>query len=190
MYIDNKHLKDKVPRGNGTLYQVHDVKLNHNAPSCKFKNYYGRKMWTVNATDVEWLECEHVNKTGQILQLETQIHDVTCQLDLATKGGQPRKLQIQSNLEKLRNRLSTEMRNQKFKLQPEQCSPKISVKPYSTSSKKNEFCCKMKQILANSNDATTGHKLQGMSKDVIIITSWPTGGLAAMFKKWEYVILS
>ena len=29
------------------------------------------KVWTVNATDVEWIECEHVNKTGLILQLET-----------------------------------------------------------------------------------------------------------------------
>jgi hypothetical protein len=48
----------------------------------------------------------------------------------------------------------------------------------------------MKQIPANSNDATTGCKLQGMSKDVIVVTSWPTGGLAAIFKNWEYVILS
>ena len=48
----------------------------------------------------------------------------------------------------------------------------------------------MKQIPANSNDATMGHKLQGMSKDVIVVTSWPTGGLSAMFKNWEYVILS
>jgi hypothetical protein len=29
-----------------------------------------------------------------------------------------------------------------------------------------------------------------MSKDVIVISSWPTGGLAAMFKNWEYVVLS
>ena len=48
----------------------------------------------------------------------------------------------------------------------------------------------MKQIPANSNDATTEHKLQGMSKDAIVVTSWPTGGLAAMFKNWEYVVLS
>ena len=48
----------------------------------------------------------------------------------------------------------------------------------------------MKQIPANSNDATTGHKLQGMSKDVIFVMSWPTRGLAAMFMNWEYVILS
>jgi hypothetical protein len=48
----------------------------------------------------------------------------------------------------------------------------------------------MVQIPANSNDATTGHKLQGMSKDAIIVSSWPTGRLAAMFKNWEYVVLS
>ena len=48
----------------------------------------------------------------------------------------------------------------------------------------------MKQFQIISNDATTGHKLQGISKDLIVITSWPTGGLAAMFKNWEYVVLS
>ena len=48
----------------------------------------------------------------------------------------------------------------------------------------------MTQIPANSNDATTGHKLQGVPKDAIVVSLWPTGGLAAMFKNWEYVVLS
>jgi hypothetical protein len=48
----------------------------------------------------------------------------------------------------------------------------------------------MKQIPANSNDATTSHKLQGISKDAIIVLSWPIGSLGAMFKNWEYVVLS
>jgi hypothetical protein len=52
-----------------------------------------------------------------------------------------------------------------FKLEPEQFSPEVSVKHYHASSKKVTFQWKMKQIPANSNDATTGHKLQGMSKD-------------------------
>ena len=43
MCIDNKHLTDKVPRGNGTLCRVLDVKLKHNAPSYKYKNYYEKK---------------------------------------------------------------------------------------------------------------------------------------------------
>ena len=29
-----------------------------------------------------------------------------------------------------------------------------------------------------------------MSKDIIYVSSWPTGGLSLMFKNWEYVILS
>jgi hypothetical protein len=39
----------------------------------------------------------------------------------------------------------------------------------------------MNQIPANSNDATTGHKLQGLSKDAIIVSSGLTESLAAMF---------
>jgi hypothetical protein len=35
--IDNTHLKDKVPRGNGTLCRVVNVKLKEIAPSYKRK---------------------------------------------------------------------------------------------------------------------------------------------------------
>ena len=45
----------------------------------------------------------------------------------------------------------------------------------------------MTQLPININDATTGHKLQGISKDAVIITSWPKGGL---FKNLEYTVLS
>ncbi len=141
-------------------------------------------MWTVNATDVEWIECEHVNKTGLILQLETQIQDVTSHLNSTQKKDETNE-HLQLHLEELKKRVSNEMRSRKFKLKPEQFSSKISVKCFNTSSKKADFRCKMTQIPANSTDATTGHKLQGMSKDIIVVTSWPTGGLAAMFKNWE-----
>ena len=41
--IVNKHMKDNVPRGNGTLCRVLGVKLRENAPSHRVKNYYGKK---------------------------------------------------------------------------------------------------------------------------------------------------
>jgi hypothetical protein len=41
------------------------------------------------------------------------------------------------------------------------------------------------QFGVNSNIATTGHKLQGMSKDNIVITSWNY-----TFKNWVYLVLS
>jgi hypothetical protein len=74
--IDNKHLRDKAPWGNGTLCRVLGVQLKENAQSYKWKNYYGKKVWTVNAADVEWVECEHVNQTSLLSQLESQIIDL------------------------------------------------------------------------------------------------------------------
>ena len=86
--IDNKHLRDKVPRGNGTLCRVLGVQMKENAQSYKWKNYYGKKVWSVNAEDVEWVECKHVNKTNLISQLESQINELKQQLDLPPKDHQ------------------------------------------------------------------------------------------------------
>lgn len=190
MCIDNKNLKDKVPRGNGTTCRVIGFKIKNDATSYKYKNYYGKKVWTVNAVDIEWVECEHCNKTSSIIQMETQINNYKSLINQNNNENEQQNKQIQSNINKLQERLYTIIKNRQFKLKPEQCSPIISIKPYSSSNKTIKFRCQMKQIQANSNDATTGHKLQGQSKDAIIITSWPTGGLAAMFKNWEYVVLS
>ena len=42
----------------------------------------------------------------------------------------------------------------------------------------------MHQLPINANIATTGHKLQGMSKKIIVVTEWGT------FTNWVYVVLS
>ena len=42
----------------------------------------------------------------------------------------------------------------------------------------------MTQLPINMNDATTGHKLQGMSKDKLIVESW------SFISNWIYVVLS
>ena len=81
---------------------------------------------------------------------------------------QSEKKTIKSELLDLNNKLAKELIGRRFKLEPEQFSPEVTVKHYHAFSKKAVFRCKMIQIPANSNDATTGHKLQGMSKDVII----------------------
>ncbi len=133
------------------------------------------------------MQCEHINKTGTMIQLQAEIDQLRSTLDtLPQINGTVTNEQVQSYLESLTNTLSTEMNNRKFKLDPETFSTKVSVKEYDTSITTN--CqCKMKQIPANINDATIGHKLQGMSKDVIIVASWPT---KSMFKNWKYVVLS
>ena len=75
-------------------------------------------------------------------------------------------------------------------MQPKEFRPDVKVRPHRISKTKVAFRCKMLQLQVNLNDATTGHKRQGISKDVIIITSWPKGGMAMWNKNWEYVVLS
>ena len=179
--IDNKHLNSKIPRGNGTLCRVLGVKLKKKSTTYKWKNYYGKKVWTIDAKDVEYIKCEHVNKTGYILQLEAQIQELEKIQD---------KHQNNDKLDELKEKLAKIKDSQKFNLEPEKFSPEVNLKLFWTSLKKQAMRCKMTRIPANLNDRTTGHKLQGMSKDVIIVTSWPTGGLSKIFKNWEYVVLS
>ena len=78
-------------------------------------------------------------------------------------------------------------RTRRFKLEPKTLTVNVKVKPYHRSTNIMEFSCKMTQFQVNLNDATTGHKLQGSSKDHIIITSGPKNGL---FKNGEYTVLS
>ncbi len=73
------------------------------------------------------------------------------------------------------NKLSKEMNNCKLKLKPHLFTTKVSIKKKFTSNKIKQFQCKMTPIPANAYNARTDHKLQGMSKDGIIVTSWPTG---------------
>jgi hypothetical protein len=144
--IDNKQLRDKVSWGNGTLCRVLGVQLKENAQSYKWKNYYGKKVWTVNAADVKWVECEHVNKTSLIAQLESQINELKLQLDFLPNNHQSKKQTIKSKLDGLKNKLAKEMISHRFKLEPEQFSPEVSVKHHHASSKKVTFQCKMKEI--------------------------------------------
>ncbi len=137
-------------------------------------------MWTIDAKDVEYIQCDYVNKPGYILQLEARIQEL--------EKVQDRHLNNEK-LDKLKEKLSKERDSWKFNLEPEKFSPEVNVKHFCTLFKKQQMRCKMNQIPANLNDGTTGHKLQGMLKDVIILTSWPTGGLSKKFKNWEYVVL-
>jgi hypothetical protein len=115
-----------------------------------FKKDMLEKVWTVDAADVEWVECEHVNQTSLLSQLESQINDLKRQLDLPPNDHQSKKQTIESKLDDLNNKLAKEMISRRFKLEPEQFSPEVSVKHYHASSKKVTFQCKMKQIPGNS----------------------------------------
>ena len=49
------------------------------------KKYYARKVATVCAKDVEWIECEHVIKNDPMVRLERQINELKQKILSATK---------------------------------------------------------------------------------------------------------
>ena len=60
----------------------------------------------------------------------------------------------------------------------------ISVSPHDQVREKQKMTCGIKQIPVVSSDAITGHKLQGLTKDNIIVYSWNK------LSEWIYVVLS
>lgn len=141
MINSNDNLKEE--RGNGTLCRGLKLKLKDGATP-RWKNYNGKKVYTININDIEYMLCEH--------WLEKKDRE----------AGKKAK---------------------QFKLFPEETTVMINL-PLA-GQKLNVGGFKIKQFGVNSNIATTGHKLQGMSKDKIIVTSW-----SYKFKNWIYVILS
>jgi len=71
-----------------------------------------------------------------------------------------------------------------FRLKPQEFAATIKF-PLPDTLTTNVGNAKVKQVPVNSNIATTGHKLQGMSKDVLIVNDWNY-----RCANWVYVVLS
>jgi len=72
-----------------------------------------------------------------------------------------------------------------FKLKPDSVAVTISLCPASGCRPIDWEGATITQFPVNTNIATTGHKLQGMSKDKLIVVSWNYG-----IPNWVYVVLS
>jgi hypothetical protein len=185
--IGNENLREKVPRGNGTLCRLVGIKLKDGQTLHRWKNYYDRKVWTVCASDVEWIECVHYPKSSVSIAIESELMEKRDQLQKLNENMRERKRILANEIRTLEDSLLCDSKKHTFRLTTRTDRVRVSVKPHPMATQPVSFSCKMIQFPVNCNDATTGHKLQGMSKDVVIITSWPSGGL---FKNWEYVVLS
>ena len=138
MCITNEDL-DKG-RGNGTLCKCLEVKLRKDGRERRWKNWDGKKVWTVSVDDVDWVEFEHYPTIGS--------------------------------------------KARTFKLKPQEFSATIKF-PLTESINTTVGNAQVKQVPVNSNTATTGHKLQGMSKDILIVNDWNYRCV-----NWIYVVLS
>ena len=93
--IGNENLNKKVSRGNGTPCRVVGIKLKEQQSSYRWKNYYGKKVWTVCATDVEWIECEHYPKPRSLTDIEIKIEQIQSRL---SSGRNKNKLPLEREI--------------------------------------------------------------------------------------------
>jgi len=163
--LNNEFLSEKVPRGNGTLCRLVSMKIKENATTHKCKKYYGKKVWTVCAKDVEWIECEHVIKTDAMVRLEKELEELTKKVQSAPEDNT---VEAENRISEINKELINHSKLRRFKLEPQDYNVVVKLKPHHRCTTETEYGCRMKQFPVNLCVATTGHKLQGMSKDVII----------------------
>ena len=181
--IDNEGLTAKIPRGNGTLCRVVSVKLKDDQTSYTPKNYYGKKVWTVNAKDVAKVELEHYPTAERVIALEGEVHVIKEELKQENLPLHTTE-ELLRFLHQAKENLRKEKSQHRFKLEPKDHHVGVRCRLHELAPKpspKDTLACRMLQIPINLNDATTGHKLQGL------ISTWPSGGI---FTNWEYVVLS
>ena len=185
---DNSHLESAVPRGDGTRCEIIEVKLRHGAETTT-KNYYGKKVRTVLADQVENLKLKKIDESKEMSDMKKAI---IYQRSVANNvNSSDRNKQIaENNIKNLELQAKKLEQLQLFVVEPENRPTRVKVRPSRFTNAHVKFTISMTQFPVNLNTATTGQKLQGMSLDALIIPAFPSKSLSALFKNWEYVVLS
>ena len=176
-------------RGNGTLCRIVSVKLKQNA-KLRLRNYDGKKVYSVNVRDVEYIECEHFPKKPELVKMQQKIQQIQLLL-----SQDPTNINLIAQLQELASAISTHIQSRRFKLTPKKyyCNffsdlishndtglPRVAVKKKDRQMQR----VAMVQFPLNLNDATTAHKLQGSSKNMLIVNDW------FYSHGWVYTVLS
>ena len=97
-------------RGNGTLCRIVSVKLRKNVTP-KIRNYDNKKVYAVNARDVEYIECEHFPKKVELMKMEKKLSDVNQMLVL-----DPQNQNLRAQSRQLKNDITKHIESRRFKL--------------------------------------------------------------------------
>ena len=108
MINDNENIASG--RGNGTLCQIVSVKLRKNVTP-KIRNYDNKKVYAVNARDVEYIECKHFPKKVELMKMEKKLGDVNRMLVL-----DPQNQNLRAQLRQLKNDITKHIESRRFKL--------------------------------------------------------------------------
>jgi hypothetical protein len=195
MINDNDDIKDG--RANGTLCRLVSIKRKTSTPLA-WKNYNGKKVYTINATDIEYAEFEHFppNFTQRKLLSEiSRLEELTEEMSMSDDNDTNSNDSLKAELQKVRVEYEAVCAKRRFKLHPKTyyCIFNKNLIELDDQGYRDRLFSKMKrrnckvkllQLPVNLNDATTGHKLQGMTKQNLIVRSWCyTSG-------WIYTVLS
>ena len=189
---DNSKMNEKPPRGNGTVCKFISVKIKENATSHRIKIYNNRKVWAVSIEDVEWITVELMDNTDEIDTVAKKVNDLEQKLKEtdSTTNINTNTTNIKRELEILQEELKVMHHSRQFNITPERRNVEATVQPSRICSIRDTFKLEMNLLPVNIATACTGHKLQGRSKDTLIITSWPQFKNNVVFQNWEYVVLS
>ena len=172
MSTSNAKLKEQGT-GNGTQCRVVGIKLKQDPTSYRWKNWDGKKVWTVCASDVEFVQFEHYPKTREIVSLERKF----------TRLKECDNTNV-NDINDVQQQLQQKKSARQFKLAPQSRTCSVNVSPNDQVSITRRMKCCVTQLPVISSDAITGHKLQGLTKDNLVVYSWNKS------TNWIYVVLS
>ena len=165
--------------GSATLCRVKRIKLKKGDPPLHWKKWDGYKVYTTNARFVKSTEFERFPDNEKITAMKVAI--ATLEEELANMDTNERL----AELEKLQKEHKILKESQCFMLSPTKSTAYMHVTLDDAVSEQIVLKgVSMTQLPINMNDATTGHNLQGMSKDKLIVVSWSS------IPNWIYVVLS
>lgn len=169
-------------RANGTLCRVVSLKMKENDTQLQWRNYDGKKVFYANASDIDHVEFEHFPKTKRQIKLQSELDEMRVDMERNNYPAAEYKKKI--------TELEIENKKRRFKLRPKTFYCTFNIEDIRKNSKvplrmKTSFKVTVKQLPVILNDATTGHKLQGMSKNQVIVQSWSYRNPG-----WIYTVLS
>ena len=91
---------------------------------------------------------------------------------------------LAKDLALLRAQLTSAIKRHSFELKPSTRTCNFKVSPHDAAPVTMKMSAKFTQIPVNSSDAITGHKLQGLTKDSLVVYEWDSDTC------WIYVVLS
>jgi hypothetical protein len=125
-------------------------------------NFTQKKGRAVNIKDVEWLTVKLADNSEEISSIKHELK----QLKMNKNMHNNKHILIPQNL------LMLKQKQRLFKIPPEQHEVSVTITPTCLCDIKEFFKCQMTMFHVNINTSSTRHKLQGRSKDMVIVSSW------------------